>query len=165
MQLQFWVRSSHAKNLDPELNQACRSITRYLQPTNVEDLYLLSGIAALAIRSDVCARVERQKQSTRETLSLFGQIPSARCLKYSHCFLSNVQPANFPAKVIRCSEWRKRLRNKSYIDIINFHEELAKGYDSPWITWRCLNRLRTVYTCSKAQRKKWKFYTGDTTCA
>ena len=28
-----------------------------------------------AIRRDVCARVERQKQSTRETHSLFGQIP------------------------------------------------------------------------------------------
>ena len=49
------------------------------------------------------------------------------------------------------SEWRKRLLNKSQIDIINLHEELAKGYDSLWTTWRCLNRLRTGYTCSKAQ--------------
>ena len=77
----------------------------------------------------------------------------------------NVQPANFPAKVIRCSECRKRLRNKSHIDVIKLHEDMAKGYDSPWTTWRCLNRLRTGYTCSKAQMKKWKFYTGDTTCA
>ena len=134
-------------------------------PTNVEDLYLLSGIAPPAIRRDVCARVERQKQSTRDTHSLFGQIPVARRLKSRHCFLSSVQPANFPAKIIRCSEWRKRLRNKSHLDIINLHEELAKGYDSPWTTWMCLNILRTGYTCSKAQRKKWKFYTGDITCA
>ena len=42
---------------------------------------------------------------------------------------------------------------------------MAKGYDSPWTTWKCLKRLRTGYTCSKTQRKKWKFYTGDTTCA
>ena len=104
--------------------------------------------------------MERQKQSTRETHSLFSQISAAR-----HCFLSSVQPANFPAKVNRCSEWRKRLRNKSHIDIINLHEELAKGYDSPWTTWTCLNSLRPGYTCSKAQRKKWKFYIGDTTCA
>ena len=55
--------------------------------------------------------------------------------------------------------------NKPHIDIINLYEELEKGYDSPLTTWRCLNRLRTGYTCSKAQRKKWKFYTGDTTCA
>ena len=39
--------------------------------------------------------------------------------KSRHCFLSSVQPENFLAKVIRCSEWRKRLRNKSHIDIIN----------------------------------------------
>ena len=58
-----------------------------------------------------------------------------------------------------------RLRNKSHIDIINLHEELADGYDSPWTTWSCLNRRRTGYTCSKAQIKKWKLYTGDTTCA
>ena len=31
--------------------------------------------------------------------------------------------------------------------------------------WRWINCLRTGYTCRKAQRKKWKFYTGDTTCA
>ena len=45
------------------------------------------------------------------------------------------------------------VRNKSHIDIINLHEEVAKGYDSPWITWRCLNCLHTWYTCSNAQRK------------
>ena len=67
-----WARSAHAKNLDPELNQACRSVTGCLKPTNVEDLYFLSGIAPPAIIRDVYARVERQKQSTRETHSLFG---------------------------------------------------------------------------------------------
>ena len=88
----------------------------------------------------------------RDSLSV-SHIPAARRLKSRHCFLSSVQHANFPAKVIRCSKWRKRLRNKSHIGIINLHKELAKGYDSPWTTWRCLNRLRTGYTCSKAQRK------------
>ena len=146
-----WARSAHAKNLDPELNQACQSVTGCLKPTNVEDLYLRSGIGPPTIRRDVCARVERQKESTRETHSLFGQIPSTRRLNSRHCFLSSVQPANFPAKVIRCSEWRKRLRDKSHRDITNLHEELAKGYDS---TWRCLNCLHIGYTCSKAQRKK-----------
>ena len=145
-----WVRSAHSKNLDPELNQACRSVTGCIKPTNVEDLYFISGIAPPAIRRDVCARVERQKQSTREIHSLFGQILSR------HCFLSSVHPANFPAKVIRCSEWQKRLRNKPHIDIINLHEELEKGYDSPWTAWRSLKRLRTWYTCNKARRKKWK---------
>ena len=48
---------------------------------------------------------------------------------------------------------------------MKLHEELAKGYDSPWTTWSCLNRPSTGYTCSKAQRNKWKLYTGDTTRA
>ena len=160
-----WARSAHAKNMDPELNQACRSVTGCLNPTNVEDLYLLSGITPPAIRRDVGARMERQKQTTRETHSLFVHISATRRPKSRHCFLSSVQLANFQAKVTRCIEWRKRLRNKSHIDIINLHVKLAKGYDSPWTTWRCLNRRRTGYHCSKAQRKKWKFYTGDTTCA
>ena len=94
-----------------------------------------------------------EKQSTRETQSLFGQIPAARRINSRHYFLSSIQPANFPSKVIRCSEWRKRPRNISHIDIINFHEQLEKGYDSPWTTWRCLNRLRTGYTCSKTRKK------------
>ena len=40
-----WTRSSHANKLNPVLNQACRSITGCLKPTNVEDLYLIAGIS------------------------------------------------------------------------------------------------------------------------
>ena len=39
------ARSAHAYKLDAELNSACRAITGCLKPTNVEELYLLSGIA------------------------------------------------------------------------------------------------------------------------
>ena len=46
-----WSKSSYAKNLDPALNQACRSATGCLKPTSVEDLYLLSGIAPPSIRA------------------------------------------------------------------------------------------------------------------
>ena len=45
------------------------------------------------------------------------------------------------------------------------NEEPAKGYDSPWLTWRCLNRLRTGYTCYKEQRNKLGYLNGDITCA
>ena len=64
----------------------------------------------------------------------------------------------------RCANWRARLREKSHIDVGHPIEDLAKGNNSPWLTWRSLNRLRTGYTCSKEQRKKWKYYDGDTTC-
>ena len=44
------------------------------------------------------------------------------------------------------------------------NEDLATGHDSPWLNWRCLNRLRTGYTCSKEQMKKCGYFNGDTTC-
>ena len=56
-----WARSPHASKLDRELNNACRSITGCLRPTNVEELYLLAGIAPPDIRRDVSARVEIKK--------------------------------------------------------------------------------------------------------
>ena len=87
------ARSPYANNLDPGLNQSCRSVTGCLKSTNVDGLALLSGITLPAIRRDVCTRVERQKQSTRETHSLFGQIPAAKHLKSRHvsCQVYNPQ--------------------------------------------------------------------------
>ena len=102
-----WARSPHASKLDPELNDACRSITGCLRPTNVEELYLLAGIAPPDIRRDVCARVEKKKQETNAAHSLHGQVPAERRLK-RECFISSVRPADFPAKVIRCCKWQHR---------------------------------------------------------
>ena len=62
-----WARSPHASKLDPELNDACRSITGCLRPTNVEELYLLAGIAPPDIRRDVCARVEKKKTGNKRS--------------------------------------------------------------------------------------------------
>ena len=61
-----WEMSAYAHLLNPELNQACRAITGCLKPTNIDNLYLLAGIAPPEIRS-VCARVERTKQVERPT--------------------------------------------------------------------------------------------------
>ena len=137
-----WARSPHASKLDPELNDACISITGCLRPTNVDELYLLAGIAPPDIRRHVCARVENKKQETNAAHSLQGQVPAERRLK-RECFLSSVQPADFLAKVIRCSEWRHRQYLASHNCAVNLDESLVKGYTSPWAAWRCLNRLRT----------------------
>ena len=158
-----WARSAHAYKLDSELNGACRAITGYLKPTNVEELYL-SGIAPPSIKRDVCARVEKAKQETNEAHSLHEQIPAEKHLKSRNCFLHSVKPVNFPPKVIRCSEWLSRTNKTPHRTSVNLDETLARGHDSPWTTSRCLNRLRTVYTCSKEQRKKWQYFDGDTTC-
>ena len=95
-----WARSSHAQKLNTELNSACRAVTGCLKPTNVEDLYLLAGIAPPDIRRDVCARVEKTKQETNEAHSLYGQNTAERRLESRNCFLHSVNPANVPPKVI-----------------------------------------------------------------
>ena len=51
-----WERSAHAHMVDPVLKDACHAITGCLQPTNVENLYLLSGIAPHAVRRSVTAQ-------------------------------------------------------------------------------------------------------------
>ena len=133
------------------------------KPTNVEDLYLLAGIAPPDTRRDVCARVVNTKQETNEAHSIYGQNPSDRRLKSRHCFLCSEKPADFPPKVIRCSAWLMRLHAIQHSTTVNLDESLATGFDGPWTTWRCLNRLRTGFTCTKEQRLRWRYYEGDTT--
>ena len=111
--------------------------------------YHKPGIAPPEIRRSVCARVEWTKQVERETHSLFGYTPARRRLKSRGSFLTSVQPVYFPAKVVRVNEWKRRLEEKAHAGLVNLYEDLATGHDSPWLNWRCLNRLRTGYTCSK----------------
>ena len=129
-----WARSAHAYKLDPELNSACRAITGCFKPINVEELYLLSGIAPPSNRRDVCARVEKAKQETNKAHSLHGQIPAERRLKSRKCFLYSVKPANFPTKVIRCSEWLRRTNKTPHLTSVKLVESLARGHDSSWTT-------------------------------
>ena len=159
-----WARSPHVQKLNTELNSACGAVTECLKPTNVEDLYLLAGIAPPDIRRDVCARMENTKQETNEAHSLYGQHPAERRLKSRNCFLRSVKPAELSSKIIRCNEWLRRLQTRPHKVTVNLRESLARGYDSPCTMWRCLNRLRTGFTCSKEQRQKWGYFEGDVTC-
>ena len=58
----------------------------------------------------------------------------------------------------------RRLQAIPHRATANLDESLAKGFDKPWTTWRCLNGLRTGFTCSKEQSQRWRYYEGDTTC-
>ena len=144
-----WARSAHAYKMDPEFNSACRAITGCLKPTNVEELYLLSGIVPPSIKRDVCARVENAKQETNEAHSLYVKIPAERRLKSRNCLIHSVKPANFPPKVIRCSKWLRRTDKTPRRTSVNLDESLARGHGSPWTTWRYLNRLRTRYNAAR----------------
>ena len=121
-----WARSSHAQKLNPELNSACRAVTGCLKPTDVEDLYLLAGIAPPDIRRDVCARLEKTKQETNEAHSLYRQNPAERRITSRNCLLCSVKPAYFPPKVIRCSAWLRRLQAIPYRATVNLDESIAK---------------------------------------
>ena len=121
-----WARSPHASKLDPELNDTCRSITGCLRPTNVEELYLLVGIAPTDIRRDTCARVEKKKQETNAAHSLHGRVPAERRLK-RECFLSSVRPADFPAKVQRLPAARGGTAQKKIINLANWSQLIHPG--------------------------------------
>ena len=54
-----WSQSVHASKLDPALNNACRTITGCLKPSNISNLHLLAGIALPEIRRKTTSRVER----------------------------------------------------------------------------------------------------------
>ena len=103
-QQSVWARSHHAHVMDSALNTAYRAITDCLKPTNVEDLYLLAGIAPPDTRRDACARVEKKKQESNVAHSLYGHNPTESRLKSGSCFLSSVRPADFHPNVIRCNE-------------------------------------------------------------
>ena len=152
-----WARSAHTYKLDSELNIICRAIMGCLKPTNIEELYLLSGIAPLSITRDVCARAEKDKQETNEAHCLYGQIPVERLMKSMKCFLHSVKHANLSPKVIRNSEWLRRTNNTPHRTSVNLDHSQAREAGIPFTMWRCLKY-------SKAQRKKLQYFDGDTPC-
>ena len=106
----------------------------------------------------------KDQQEERETHSLFRHTPARSRLKSRRSFLTSVKPVNFPANVVRVNECKRRLEEKTHACLANLYEDQATGHDSHWLNWRCLNRLRTGYTCSKEQKKEWGYFNGDTTC-
>ena len=82
-----------------------------------------------------------------------GQKSTEKRLQSRNCFLSFVHPAKFPVKVVRCSEWQKRLKDQPQYKPVLIDENLATGQKSNWTTWRCLNRLRTGKHAEKNSEK------------
>ena len=57
-----WARSTHAKKVDPELNNACRIITGQLRSTPLSLLYRTAGIAPPHTRREINGRTEKYRQ-------------------------------------------------------------------------------------------------------
>lgn len=161
-----WERSSHAKKLDPALNNTCRSITGCLKPTNINNLHLLAGIAPADVRREVASRVEMTKATSDERHLLYGRVPPAQRLKSRRSFLSHVQPLIASREETRLQLWTKRLEDDPPPTDMGIppSEALPPGSEAPWVQWKTLNRLRTGTGRSKAAMARWGYETGQTTC-
>ena len=97
-----WCRSTHASKVAPALS-TCRAINGCLKPTNVYNLYLLSGVAPPYIRRTVASQHEKLKQKTDPRHLCNHAIPNKR-LKSRRSFLHcvNALDTNFTAGDYPC---------------------------------------------------------------
>ena len=96
-----WERSSHAKKVDASLNDSCRCITGCLRPTNVDNLYVLAGIAPPGVRRSVASRTERRRQADDTRHPCHNHQPAPSRLKSRKSFLHAVQPLSQPPQTAR----------------------------------------------------------------
>ena len=92
-----WERSAYAHLLNPELNLACRAITGCLKPTNVENLYLLAGIAPPEIRRSVCAKVEKKTSRERNPLPIWAHTSKKPSKVGKKCTSSSLPSKSCPS--------------------------------------------------------------------
>ncbi|KAJ8385114.1 hypothetical protein AAFF_G00192550 [Aldrovandia affinis] len=139
-----WERSTHAKNLDPALNESCRCITGCLKPTNTNNLYILAGIAPPDIRRAVASRTEWRRQTTDERHPLHGHVPAPSRLKSRKSFLTSTAPLETTPSEARPAMWKEKLNNHPHSPTMHIPaaESLPPG-DNNWAKWKCLNRLRS----------------------
>ena len=157
-----WERSAHAHKVDPVLNDACHAITGCLQPTNVENLYLLAGIAPPAVRRSVTAQREREKQVNDNRHPLHGHNLPRKRFKSRNSFMHATDKLIQSPSTRRLEQWSQLLQSVPHRLPQTPSECLASGASGTWTEWRCLNRLRTKMGCCKHNLRKWK-YTDDET--
>ena len=138
-----WERSAHAHKVDPVLNDACRTITGCLQPTNVENLYLLAGIAPPAVRRSVTAQREREKQVNDNRHPLHGHNLPRKRLKSRNSFIHATDELIQSPSTRRLEQWSQHLQSVPHRLPQTPSECLASGASGTLTEWRCLNRLRT----------------------
>ena len=105
-----WSQSSHAKYLDPALNDSCRIITGCPNPTKTNCLYLLAGIAPPDIRREVVSRGEMYKAKHDLSHMLYGSQAAKQILKSRQSFLYSTTPLSSPSEETRLELWKDRLR-------------------------------------------------------
>jgi hypothetical protein len=105
-----WTRSCHVKKVDIALNETCRIISGCLEPTPVEEIQALSGIAPPDIRRDIASKIERHKQLNNPRHPLYGKNPLLPRLKSRKSFLSMIQPIKNSPEKERINRWKERTK-------------------------------------------------------
>jgi len=130
-----WSRSSHAKYLDPALNDSCSILTGCLKPTNTRCLYLLAGIAPPDIRKEVISRRERYKAMHDPSHMLYGSQAANQRLKSRKSLLYNTPLLTRPSEETRLELWKDGLRVSPPKPALNIEpaEATASGHQASWI--------------------------------
>ena len=151
-----WARSSHARKIDPELNDACRTITGTLKPTPVPALHRLAGIAPPHIRRDTASKIQKHKQETDQRHPLHNHIPPRQRLKSRKSFMTveSIDPSHAP--IYRESTWKEADSYQNNAVQVP-REGLPCGTHLTRKEWVTLNRARTKVGKTATNMHKWGF--------
>ena len=136
-----------------------RYIKYYLEPTNLDSVHLLAGIAPPHIRRTVACRMESTRQTTDASHQLFHHQPAANRLKSRKSFMRTVTPLDSSASSSRLQLWKDSLTDvpasvKMGLEVV---ESLPAGSGEDWLCWRALNRLRTGVGRAKTVMRRWGY--------
>ena len=151
-----WGRSSHAKEVDPELNNACRIITGTLRPTPLTTVYKLAGIAPPHIRRETQTMTEKYKQEQDARHPLFEHSGTRGRLKSRKSFATcnSLNPES--SSVYRLGRWREWNAESNNISRPEPNERLPSGTELSRPEWVTINRARAKVGRTQSNLYKWK---------
>lgn len=156
-----WYKSSHARKLDPILNETCRIVTGCVKTTPVHCLY-----APPDIRRAVIAKAECTKQANDYRHPLHEHSAPQKWLRSRNSFLDSTEELETTPTMARTNLWRSQRSSLSNQTTqwtergIIPNQRLTTGYDQPWALWKALN-LRVGKGLCKVSSKKWKMSTTE----
>ena len=150
-----WGNSCHAKKVDAELNNACRTITGNLRPTPLPSLYRLAGIAPPDIRRNVTTRTEKFRQEVDERHPLHGHVPPTPRLKSRKSFMTHESLNIRMAYDHKIEKWREKDQSQCSDAIQEPNEQLPRGTNLPRKDWVTLNRGRAKVGKTGKNLQRW----------
>ena len=150
-----WGNSCHAKKVDAELNNACRTITGNLRPTPLPSLYRLAGIAPPDIRRNVTTRTEKFRQEVDERHPLHGHVPPTSRLKSRKSFMTHESLNTRMAYDHKIEKWREKDQSQCSDAIQEPNEQLPRGTNLPRKDWVTLNRGRAKVGKTGKNLQRW----------